>query len=74
MQHALICVFYKYCTIFSWLQKQYMLIMESLESIEKQKEKQEIEMKEGRGNGRKEKGRRKDGKDRWRKEGEKEKK
>ena len=75
MQHALICVFYKYCTIFSWLQKQYMLIMESLESIEKQKKrKKEIEIKEGRGNGRKEKGRREDGKDRWRKERERKKK
>ena len=42
-----------------------MLIMESLESIEKQKKgKKEIEIKEGRGNGRKEKGRREDGKDR----------
>ena len=60
------------CTIFSWLQKHYMLIMESLESIEKQKEKQETEMKEGRGNGRK-KWRREDGKHRRRKERERKK-
>lgn len=34
------------CTIFSWLQKHYMLIMESMESIEKQKEKQETRKEE----------------------------